>query len=369
MARTTILPTDPGAMKVWSAKVAVDTANKMYFTKLTGGEDMALPVVTKTELESGPGDEVTTYLIVKLTGKPIEGPEKGEGREDKLSHYTHKMRIDKMRKLVNVGDIMTQKRVPWQIAAQVRNRLSDYLAEISDQMITMYASGARGVGAEINHYPLGYAGFPNAFDAPDTDHLAVGAGKTKATLTASDKMSTDVIDRVIARAKKFYGTEGKAVRMTPVSIDGGKHFLLLMGNEQMYDLRREVGDAGWLTLEKAKATQDGAKNPIFTGGKAYYNGVLLDEVQHYVKFSDYGNAQNVSASRAMFLGAHAVSQAYGMKGQKGVRYELRDSDLDHGEEDVIIARTVCGYSKSRYDSRDFGVFAVDTAYTNVTATS
>src|SRR3546814_12473264 len=130
---------------------------------MTATEDPALPVVQKPWLESGPGDEVTTYRSVKLSGKPIEGDEKGLCREDKLTKYTHKMRIDKHRKLLNVGDIMTQKRVPYDIKKQVQARLSDYMAEVSDQQITMTASGARGVGDEISHYPVGYAGFPNTF--------------------------------------------------------------------------------------------------------------------------------------------------------------------------------------------------------------
>lgn len=361
MARTQILPTDPGAVKVWSAKVAVDSVNKMYYGKMTGTEADALPIVTKTDLEAGAGDEVTTYLIAKLRGKPVEGDEKGEGREDKLSHYTHKMRVDKFRKLVNVGDIMTQKRVKFQIDEQVRNRLSDYMAEVEDQRITMYASGARGVGDEITHYPTDWAGFPNAFSAPDADHLMIGGNQVKNTLT--NKMGTDIIDRALLRAKKYYGGVGKAVRMTEISIEGGKHFIVLMGPEQMYDIRREVGDAGWLTLEKAKAAQDGAKNPIFTGGKAYYNGALLDEVQHVVRFSDYGAGGVTPAMRALFWGAHGVSVAWGMKGQKGMRFDLSESDLDHGEEEVVIARAVEGISKTKFGDFDFGLIALDTAFT------
>lgn len=361
MAITRVLPTDPEAVKRWSDKVAVDVPNKMYYGKMTGSEADALPVVTKTDLESGPGDEVTTVLIVKLRGKPIEGSEKGEGREDKLTDYTHKMRIDKMRKLVNVGDIMTQKRVVFNVAEQVRNRLSDYMAEVNDQLITMYGSGGRGVGSEITHYPVGYAGFPNAFDLPDAGHVFYAGAGTKVGLTAADKMGTDVLDRVIAKTKMMYGGADSPIKMTPVDVDGGKHLIALLGVEQMYDIRREVGDAGWLTLEKAKAAQDGAKNPIFQGGAAYYNGALLDEVQHYVKFNDYGSGANVAASRGLMLGAHAVASAYGFKG-KQVRYELIDSDLDHHEEEVIITRTVCGYSKCRYNGMDFGVFAFDTAY-------
>src|SRR3546814_16991109 len=119
--------------------------------------------------------------------------------------------------------------------------------------------------------------------------------------------------------------------MTPVDVDGGKHFIGLFGTEQMYDIRREVGDAGWLTLEKAKAAQDGASNPIFKGGSAYYNGVLLDEVQHYVRFNDYGSGGNVKVERASFLGANEAHVEHGLKGQKGGRYELRAQDHGLGQ--------------------------------------
>ena len=163
MARTTILPTDAAARKVWSAKVAIDTKKKSFWDKMTGTEADALPVVAKTDLESGPGDEVTTTLIAKLRGKPIEGSEKAEGREKSLAHYTQKMRIDKHRQPVNVGDVMTQKRVGFSISEQVRARLSDYMAEINDEQAHMTACGSRGDGDEIQHYPVGYAGFPNAF--------------------------------------------------------------------------------------------------------------------------------------------------------------------------------------------------------------
>lgn len=367
MARTQILPTDPGAVKKWETEVSVEMTKKSVYSKMTGSEKSAMPIIRKTSLESGPGDEVTCYLIAKMVGKPREGAEKIAGFEDKLNHFTDKMRIDKHRRAVNVGDIMDQKRVPFDIAEQAKARLADYAAEVLDEQLTMTLAGSRGVGDEIQHYPVGYAGFPNAFEAPDTAHRQVWDGSIayNALVEATHKLGTNVIDTANLRAKKMLGDVkgGKAAKMVPCSAEGGSHFLFMTGPEGMYDLRREVGDAGFLTLEKAKITAEGSKSLIFTGGRAFYNGVLIDELQNVVKFNDAG-AGTIRAMRSMFLGAHAAAVAYGTKGQtRGTRIELSESDLDHGEEEVIVMRLIAGYKKLRYNGMDFGSISVDHTYT------
>lgn len=367
MARTQILPTDPGAVKLWETEVANEQKKKSKFTKMTGSEKSAMPVIRKTSLEDGPGDEVTMYLIAKMTGKPREGAEKLAGYEDKLNHFTDKLRIDKHRRAVNCGDIMDQKRVPFDIAEQAKARLSDYAAEVHDEQLTMTLSGSRGMGDEIQHYPVGYAGFPNAFEAPDAAHYQAYDGSVafNALVTATHKLGTLMIDSAMLKAKKMLGDikGGKAAKMTPCSVDGSNHFVFLTGPEGMFDIRREVGDAGWLTLEKAKMTAEGAKSVIFTGGKFLYNGVLGDEVETIVKFNN-GGAGTVPVMRSLFLGAHAAAVAYGTKGQmRNTRYELSESDLDHGEEEVIVMRLIAGYKKCRFNGMDFGQITVDHTYT------
>lgn len=366
MARTQILPTDAGAVKKWETDVSVEATKKSFWTKMTGGEKSAMPVVRKTSLESGAGDEVTMYLIAKMVGKPREGAEKLQGYEDSLNHFTDKLRIDKHRRAVNVGDVMDQKRVPYDIAEQAKARLSDWAAEVHDEQITMHASGARGVGGEIQHYPTTYAGFPNAFITPDSGHNQVWDGSIAygSLVEATHKLGLAVIDAANLRAKKMIGDikGGNAAKMTPCSAEGGKHFIFMTGPEGMYDLRREVGDAGFLTLEKAAMGAEGKKGVIFQGGKFFYNGVLGDEMQNIVKFNNAG-AGTIRAMRSLFLGSHAVAVAYGTKGQNnGSRYELTDSDLDHGEEEVIVIRLIAGYKKCRYNSLDYGVIAVDHTY-------
>lgn len=367
MARTQVLPTDAGAVKLWETETAVEQKKKSKYTKMTGGEKSAMPVVRKTALEAGTGDEVTCYLIAKMTGKPREGAEKIAGYEDKLNHFTDKLRVDKHRKAVNVGDVMDQKRVPFDIAEQCKARLSDWAAEVHDEQITMTASGSRGIGDEFQHYPIGYGGFPNAFEAPDTGHRQIWDGSVAygSLVAATHKLGTGVIDAAVLKAKKMIGDikSGKAAKMTPCSVDGGSHFVMLTGAEGMYDIRREVGDTGWLTMQKALMTAEGKKSVVFTGGAIMHNGVVLDEVETVVKFNDAG-AGSVLAMRTLFFGAHAVAVAYGAKGQNnGTRYQLTDSDLDHGEEDVIVIRMIAGYKKCRYNGMDHGLISIDHTYT------
>ncbi len=367
MARTTILPTDPGAVKAFNASVAVDVAKKSYFnSKMAGSETQKLPIVVKTDLESGAGDEVTCYLIKKLQGRPAQGSEKLEGREMRLQHYTDKLRIDKFRNGVNVGDVMDQKRVKYSIRSQARDRLSDYIAEIEDELTMMYAAGARGTGGEIQHFPTDWVAFPNAFETADADHTVyAGAATSKATLAGTDKVGLALIDKLVAKGKKFLGAASQGAKMTPVMIEGGEHFVMLLATEAAYDVRRETGDQGWMAIQKAAAAAEGRNNPIFKGALGMYNNVLLHEHENVIRFSDYGAGSNVPAVRNLFMGAHGVAKAYGFKGNGGVRYQLSESGIDHDEEGVIQFRTILGIKKTRYNGKDFGLMTVDSAFTAV----
>lgn len=368
--RTQVLPSDPSAVKAWATKVALDTRKKTFFNAMTGEEGSSMPVIRKTDLETGPGDQVTTSLIAKIRAKPIEGQEKLAGRAQKLNSFTHKMLIDKHRQAINVGDVMDQKRTKWNIADQARDRLSDYLAEIYDEQVTMTASGGRGIGNEVQHYPLGYLGFPNAFVAPDSQHVVYfdGSRANPAAITAADKLGTNVLDKLIVKAKRQIGGQpDQAVKMVPIDTEGQKCFIYLTGPEGLYDLRREVGEAGWLAVEKAKATAVGAKSPIFQGGSALYNGCIVDETQTIVKWdtTSAGGSYGAQAMRSLFLGANAVAVAHGTKSQKdGMRYELTEDDEDYGEEGIIIVRMIAGFSKPRYQGMDFGVIANDISFTS-----
>ena len=358
----------PGSVKRWSRKTLYEISTQSYWLgHMAGTEDAMLPVCVKSDLEQGPGDEITFYLAAKITGRPVQGKEKGEGRQKALDEYTDKLRINVNRMPVEIGDIMDQKRRPYDLRMSAVRRLSDYWAEYLDEEMFAQLSGQRGTGENIQHLPVGYTGFPHAFTPPDSDHVMYpGAVTSKATMTGADLMSREMIEQAVLRGKNFKGGKSKRFTMNPVQVEGGKYHVCAMHNAQMFDLRQEVGDAGWLTLEKARATAIGSKSPIFmgaAGATALLNGTILHEHSSLTYSNDYGAGNNVMGVRALFMGAHAGMLGWGTKAKtkNGVRMDFKPSETDLGFRKVLDSITVCALKRTQYDGSDFACISIDTS--------
>lgn len=368
MARTTILPTDSNKRKAWSAAVAEDAAKTQYFARMQGPEGSRSAVIKKTDLEKGAADEVTTALVAKLRGAPITEGKKLAGQEFRLSHSSHTMRINEFRHGVNIGARIEQSRVGFNLATQGRTKLTEYIKELYEEVITMAACGARGIGDEIQHFDLTYAGYPNALRAPDTAHTFVGrlGDKVKATLASTaETMNLATINKLRTKSKKMLGGQpDKAVKMTPVSKGGRDVFLLAVPPEVMQDIRDDSGSQGWFEAQKALTTAIGKDAELFKGGAGLFNGVLVDEMETCVKFSDYGSSNNYAATRSLFLGANAIVTAHGTKGMADGMSVGLDEDVDDRKHDhILFFEMIFGADKTVFNSMDYGMISVDTAYT------
>lgn len=366
MSRTTILPNDPNKRKAWAAAVANDAAQEQYFARLVGEEGSRSAVIKKTELEKGSGDEVTTALVAKLRGAPITEGHKLAGQEFKLQHAAHTMRINEFRHGVNVGARIEQSRVGYNLKKQGREKLTEYIKELYEQVIVTAASGARGVGDEISHFGTDYAGYPNALRAPDTAHLFVGTdgSKAKATLATTDKMTLATVNKLRTKAKKMLGGKDKPVKMTPIRKGGKECFVLAVLPEVMQDIRDDVGAQGWFEAQKALTAAVGKESEIFKGGAGMFNGALIDEMEVGVKFNDYGSGGNVAAARSLFMGANAVSIAHGTKGMADGMSVSLDEDMDDRKHDhILFFEMIFGADKTQFNGMDYGMITVDSAYT------
>lgn len=367
MARTTILPTDPNKRRAWAAAVADDSIKEQYFARLVGPEGSRNAIIKKTDTEKGAADEVVTALVAKLRGEPIIEGQKLAGREFKLQHASHTMRINEFRHGVNVGARIEQSRVGFNLKRQGREKLTEYIKEMYEEVICMALSGARGVGDEIQHFSTDYAGYPNALRAPDSGHQFIGplGTRVKNTLVAGDLMTLATLNKLRTKAKKMLGGQpDKAVKMTQIRKGGKDCYVLAVCPEVMQDVRDDSGAQGWFEAQKALTAAIGKESEIFRGGAGMFNGVLIDEMETCVKFNDYGAGGNVAAARSLFMGANAGFIAHGTKGMDdGMTVQLDEDTDDRKHDAILFFEMIFGADKCQFNSMDYGLISVDTSFT------
>lgn len=365
--RTTILPTDPNKRKAWAAAVANDSAKEQYFSRMIGPEGSRSAIIKKTDTEKGAADEVVTALVAKLRGGPVIEGQRLEGREFRLQHASHTMRINEFRQGVNVGARIEQSRVGFNLKRQGREKLTEYIKELYEEVICMAASGARGTGDEIQHHDLTYTGYPNALRAPDAAHYFCGPVNTRtfATLVSGDLATLQTLNKLRTKAKKMLGGQpDKAVKMTQIMKGGKECYMLSTCPEVMQDIREDSGAQGWYEAQKALTAAIGKESEIFKGGAGMFNGVLVDEMETGVKFNNAGAGANVNAARSLFFGANAVAVAHGTKGQDdGMTVSLEEDTDDRGHDHILHFEMIFGADKCQFNGMDYGLITVDTAFT------
>lgn len=358
MATTVVAFGDPKAQKKWSGNLAVDTRKKSYFeNRFIGTTDNAI-IQRKTELESDSGDRISFDLCVQMRNKPTYGDAKLEGKEESLKFYTDEVIIDQVRHAASAGGAMSRKRTAHDMRVTARGRLGDYFARLLDEMFFIYLSGARGINEDFIEDTAftGFAG--NAVQAPDSDHLLYGGtALSKASLTTSDKMTRNVIERAVNKAMMMQARNPETANMVPVSNGSEEQYVLLMSPDQEYDLRTS-DTGGWIDIQKAASAAEGRNNPIFLGGLGMVNNTILHKHRSVIRFNDYGSGANLPAARALFMGRQAGVVAYGTSG--GLRYSWKETTKDYENEPTVASGFIGGMKKTRFNNRDFGVISIDT---------
>jgi N4-gp56 family major capsid protein len=358
----------------FSAALMVETNGMSYWQKRffgnpKDGELSPYPVQVLTDLEKSEGDKITYDLLMEKVQQPVEGDDVLENKEAAMKFYSDSLYIDQMRGGQNIGGRMSRKRTVHKLREKAKFNESKWWARVWDELLFMYASGARGANGEYQ-FPTTYTGFANnAFSAPDTEHIyyAGGAG-AKASITSAHTMKLLDIEKVLAGAKMMNnvrsttGTDGsyKTPKIQPIMTeeDGEEHYVVIMNPWQAHNLRVDAGTNNWMDYQKAAAGAEGKASKIFNGGLGMINKVIMHEHDAVVRFSDYGSGTNLNASRALFLGAQALVVAWGSPGN-GMRLGWWEGTRDNGNQSIISTSAIFGINKVTYNGKDFGVYAID----------
>lgn len=358
MTATSIPFGDPKAQRKWSGALFVQTMQKSYWDRKFIGETDEFAIQRLTDLESGPGDEISYDLSIQLRGKPTYGDNRLEGKEEGLKFFTDKIKIDQMRHGVSAGGAMTRKRTNHNLRTTGKNRLSDYWSKFIDEMIFIYLSGDRGINADFIE-SVEWAGHAeNPIQAPDAGHIIYGGtAHSRATIDNTSGMTRGVIERAEVQARMMSAKDPKSANMMPMMINGEPHYVCVMSPFQEHQLRNE-NEKGWLEIQKAAAAAEGRNNPIFKGGLGMINNTVLHSHTSSIRFDDFGAGEDLEGGRALFLGRQAGTVAFGSS--KGFRFTWNEEVRDHGNEPVVSAGVIAGVKKSRFGNQDFGTIAIDT---------
>lgn len=352
------------AVQRWSASLAVEAEKKMYFNKFMGTSQDSM-IVIKTELAKQAGDKITYALRMKLAGDGIEGDNiiEGTAAEEALVFHSDALYIDQRRKGTKSKGKMSEQRVPYNLRKEGRDALATWFAEDYDEQVMMYLAGNRGEDTGF-HTALGYTGRANnTITAIDSSHHIYGGDATgPASLDSSDKMELSIIERLVA----FSETSDPMIQ--PFRIDGELKYVLLMHTFQAYDLRNAVSSNDWVDIQKTAGVR-GDGNLLYQNAMGEYAGVILHKHRNIIRFDDFGTGWSsytsstgtLTAARALFLGAQAGMIGWGGGSAEG-RYSWNEEMDDRGNALAITAAAIYGVKRTIFNSKAFGLVAVDTYY-------
>ena len=345
------------AVQRWAADLAHEAEKQVYFRKFMG-QGANNVIVVRQDLSKKAGEKITFGLRMKIGADGVEDDNiiEGTSAEAALTFYYDSLFVNQRRKGTKSKGRMTEQRVLYNLRKEGRDALAIWWAEDYDEQLFMYLSGHRGcTSASDFHTALGYTGRANnAFNTPDSDHILYGGNASSlVTIDANDKMDMEMVERCVAKLETSDPMIQPAAR-----IGGETKFVLLMHTWCAYDVRRSISQGDWLEIHKAT---DNASSPIYKNALGEYAGIVLHKHRNVIRFnSSYGTtASGVTAARNLLLGAQAACIAWGGNNGPG-RYTWNEETDDRGNALVITAGTIYGVTKIVFNSKDFGVIAVDT---------
>ena len=323
---------------------------KMYFSKMgqisTLEEGKQTLILRKKDLTKKNGEYVRVPFSPLLTEAPIIGDREAEGNEEEMDLYTQDVYIDQVRKPVRLKGDMDEKKSAYNLRMQAKHGIATYLSRFSEKDLFYKGSGLSTDTAEVK--------FANAPTAPSTyRNIWAGDSENVTDLTAADKMTVELI----SRAKVQATTEVSGVPVMPsLDLPNDVEFIMFMHPYQIYDLKR---DPEW-NVNQREAQVRGVDNPIFRGSPGQHDGVLIVPHPFVQTYSDWG-AGTIAGARALFMGANAILLAEG----RDAKWVEKSMDFDNKWS--VCSGQIFGLQKTKFNSIDYSIVAVDTAAANPNA--
>lgn len=276
MSATTNTNVQTSIPETWDRKTLRRTLRDTFFDKWMGPEGSGMPFIRKTQLQSGPGDEIHVQITDALTGAGVEGDETVlEGNEENLATSQISMTTKLYRNAV-VNHRRAQKKSIIDLQEEASMRLAEWGRTKMDN--NRFAKIVSTTGSDV----------PDGVYTPNI--YVVGGGTGVVDVAATDKLTVDA-------ARKIRYTLD-AQQAEPFLKDGMPWYFLLTSPQAIYDLKQDADYDSYVV----NAASRGFDNPVFTGAVANIDGLII--LSHWnVPVAD--NAGGVAVAKSVAFGKEA----------------------------------------------------------------
>lgn len=362
--------------EIWGKEVWKDAMDNMYFSQngMMGKDknDTNAIIWVNKELSKVKGDTVTVPLTTKLSGNGVSGDNELEGNEEAISAYSESILIDQKRFAVRLTGVLDEQKNAYDMRADAKNKLSIRLQEFIERQIFLKLAGVTNVTlTDIAGVVVGTdCAWSNTPDyIPDADTAAgygdryLGAdfvfGAT--SLATTDLLTPSLISRAKIKAKVA------SPKVLPLRIKGKDYYVMFIHPYQAFDLKNNATYA----QAQREAAARGGENPIFTGALGVWDGVVVHE-HEYVPWLDVSVAGHsfrgaaagtdfaVDACRALLCGRQAIAYVQAKNKKQWV-----EKAFDYDNKTGFATGLIGGIQKVMFNSKEYGVIAVDTAITSL----
>lgn len=358
--------------ELWEKELFADVIDGLYFKEagLMGEGDNNI-IQVKTGLMKEPGDSTTVGLTVKLTGNGVDGDEELEGNEESITSYSDTIYIDQKRFGVRLKGNLEEQKTAYNMRKDAKDKLAIRLQEFIERQTFLKLGGVTNttINDVVGDTIAAGAAWSNTPTAiPDAD-TAAGRGNRYICANASGAASLTAADKLTPLLISYAKTKARLSKpkIRPLRIDGRDHYVMWIHPWQAYDLKNNAQFAQAMREAEVR----GKTNPIFTGALGVWDGVILYE-HEYVPFLDVsvaGNNFNATGSgtdyavdtfRALLCGRQAL--AFLKCDNKNGWVE---ETFDYKNKTGFATGLIAGIDKTMFNSKEYGVIAVDTAATSL----
>lgn len=293
--------------------------------------------------------------------------------------WSESVLIDQIRNAVRLEGTLDEQIDAYDKRSEAKDLLKTWLAEFIEMQIILKAAGVTNptltnVAGDVVSADYDWSNTPDFI--PDADenagsgnrYLCADSAAGTTSLAATDLITPALISRLRVMAQTA------SPKVLPLNIGGEEKYLLLVHPWQAYDLKR---NAEFVQAQR-EALPRSEDHPIFKSGQMVgeWDSVLI--IQHdFVPFLNVSVAGNsfrgaatgtdcaVDCFRAILMGRQAVGYAKA----KNLKKEWVEKTFDYDNEFGVATSLLGGIQKLVFNSKEYGVFVLDTAATALATTA